>query len=144
MTEKGDVLKLIAPRFVQKMLPYIDSKVGLHLYKMKLPSKAVDVVNNTVLLDNGHVYELAILDNIFTRNNYGETVSPTRRLTGLSQVTMIADKLAVTDEGGLYRWGWVYYFGVTSELMQRYSPSNPVFVGFKPENIGFFSSSHLN
>jgi alpha-tubulin suppressor-like RCC1 family protein len=139
LTETGDVLKLIAPRFVQKMLPYIDSKVGLHLYKMKLPSKAVDVVNNTVLLDNGHVYELAILDGIFTRNNYGETVSPTRRLTGLSQVTMIADKLAVTDEGSLYRWGRVYYFGVTSELMQRYYPAKPVHVGFKPENIHFFS-----
>lgn len=139
LTSKGEVLKLIAPRFVQKMRAYVDSKVGMNLFKMKLPSKAVDVVNNTVLLDNGHVYELAKLDNLFTRNNYGKTVSPTRRLSGLSQVVMIADKLAMTENGDLFRWGKVYLFGVTSELMQRYYPSQPVYVGFFGEEIKYFS-----
>ncbi len=139
LTGSGDILKSISPRFVERMREYIDAKVGVHLYKMKMPSKAVDVVMNTVLLANGQVYELANIEGAPYSANYGKTINPTRRLKGLSRVTRVADKAALTESGEVYRWGQVYYFGQPVELMQRYYPKEPVYVGVIPEAVVYFS-----
>lgn len=139
LTEDGEILKSIPPRFVDRMKPYIDAKVGEHLYKIKLPSKAVNLVRNTVLLENGHVYELANLVGVPHSESFGGVINPTRRLEGLSHVINISDRTALTESGDIYRWGQVYNFGQPVELSQRYYPKEPVHIGVIPEAIVYFS-----
>jgi hypothetical protein len=114
LTESGEVYISVSPRFESAMAPYLGEKVGEFIYKIKLPHKAVDIVNETVLLENGHVWEMVHLIAGKDRLKYQsitEAVKPTKKIEGLYGVIKIGDRTALTENGDVYRWGHIYSFG---------------------------------
>lgn len=139
LSKDGDIFKLIPSRFLSKMNPYIESKVGAFIYKMKLPAKAVDVVWNTVLLENGRVFELASWSGMIWHENFGEKVYPTRKIEGLARVVKIGRESAITSDGEIFRWGKIYGFGQPVELTQKFYSKRPVYIGDIEEEVTYFS-----
>jgi hypothetical protein len=114
LTESGGVYISVLPRFETAMAPYLGEKIGEFIYKVKLPHKAVDIVNETVLLENGHVWQMVHLIAGKDRLKYQsitEAVKPTKKIEGLYGVIKIGDRTALTENYNVYRWGHIYSFG---------------------------------
>ncbi len=142
LNEKGDVYKLIHPKFQEVMAPFVDEKIGGYLYKLKLPEKAVDIMIHTVLLENGQVWEMPYIDGTMSQKKWQDVVDlilrPLKHIKSLSGVVKIADRVALIESGDIYRWGDIYNIG-REWFHLSLNVEIPVFVYKAQKNISFFS-----
>lgn len=142
LTNSGEVYISVLPRFESAMAPYLGEKIGEFIYKVKLPHKAVDIVNETVLLENGQVWRVVHLAPGRLRLKYqpiNEAVKPTEKIEGLYGAVKIGYRTALTENGDVYRWGNIYSFGSRrTEAVATLKSKVPLYVfNFKQEIKSF-------
>jgi hypothetical protein len=142
LTDSGEVYISVLPRFESAMAPYLGEKIGEFIYKVKLPHKAVDIVNETVLLENGQVWRVVHLAPGRLRLKYqpiNEAVKPTEKIEGLYGAVKIGYRTTLTENGDVYRWDNIYSFGSRrTEAVATLKSKVPLYVfNFKQEIKSF-------
>ncbi len=131
LNTEGDVFKLIHPKFQKVMASFFNEKIGGYLYKLELPEKAVDITAHTVLLESGQVWEMPYIDGTMSQKKWQDvedlTFHPPKHIKSLSGVVKIADRVAITETGDIYKWGYIY--GMGRELLSiRFQTKHPVYI----------------
>ncbi len=149
LTEEGEVLVTMHAAGDPK---HISEKKSDYIYKVKLPSKAVDISNGYALLENGHVwhlggYELKGLDDDEDRDDafiiFGTLMKafyeyqPPHRLKSLSRIVKLGDSIALSVDDEIVIWG--YLFRITGMYTHSVKTPTPVYIFNSAKNIKHLS-----
>ncbi len=149
LTTEGEVLVTMHAAGDPK---YISEKISDFIYRVKLPSKAVDISNGYALLENGHVWHVGEYkfrhlekgehrDDAVTYNNHLRKIvyeySPPYRIEELSRIVKIGDSIALSADNEIVIWGYLYR--ITGMYTHSVKTPSPVYIFNSAKNIDHLS-----
>ncbi len=149
LTAEGEVLVTMRAAGDPK---YMSEKISDFIYKVKLPSKAVDISNGYALLENGHVWHVG--ESTFKRLKDDEhrddafvifgtlmrayyVYLPPYRLKTLSKIVRLGDSIALSEDNEIAIWGYLY--SITGMYTHSVKTPNPVYIFNSAKNIEHLS-----